>query len=114
MVNAISVSVFKNPLYKGCANGGISERYDDVLLICEDGPLKVDLDNPPENLCKVVERNIGGRVYRHVEPVENPTGLGWMAGGTFVSSSDSRFPGDYPLSLHDRQETVAQYAICSR
>lgn len=65
---------------------------------------------------KLVTRQIGGREYKHVEPVGIvPAGMiGWMAGGTFVYSSDSRFPNQYPLSLHDRTETAKQYERLSQ
>lgn len=35
--------------------------------------------------------------------------LGPMFGGQFIYSSDSRFPSDQPIHIHDRFETQAQY-----
>ena len=32
-----------------------------------------------------------------------------MFGGNFVYTSDSRFPSDYPIPIHDRFETQEQY-----
>jgi hypothetical protein len=37
--------------------------------------------------------------HLHAEPISP----GWyMASGKFIWTSDSRFPNDYPISLHDR------------
>ena len=61
------------------------------------------------------KRNIGGE-YLHVEPVDQqPEGrTSYMFGGCYVGSSDGRFPSRYPLALHDRTETWAQYEANSR
>lgn len=104
---AIGLSVFRNSLYKGCSAGGISEKFEEVLIICDDGYIPVDMDNPPENLCTVIKVNVGGE-YKFLVPFKPcPKGLtGWMAGGAYASSSDSRFAkiSMYPLSIHDRAE----------
>ena len=104
----ISARIFKNPLYEGCANGGISERFDSVLIPCYNGHIEVDMDNLPENFCRLVARDVGGIEYVHVEPIGNGV-QSFMSGGTFVYSSDSRFSeltenGGYPVALHDRVE----------
>lgn len=40
-----------------------------------------------------------------VRPLKESNEGKWlMFGGTYVSTSDSRFPSDYPLPLHDRFE----------
>lgn len=104
-IKALKLDVFKH--HSGdCSNGGISAKFNFVYLEHPEGNYKIDTDNPPENLCKLVKRDIFGRQYMHVEPVARPTGCGWMSGGCFVYSSDSRFRdiSPYPLSLHDRQE----------
>ena len=88
-----------------CTNGGISSRYNRLILVGEgiEGPDTVDLSDPPENAVKIVTRQIGGREYKHIEPLIK--GGKWhMAGGNFAYTSDSRFPSDYPLSIHDRVE----------
>ena len=110
---ALPVYIYK---HKGetCSNGGISERYNEILLLCEDGFVNVDMDNPPENVCKVVKRNLWGEDYFHVEPIAKPNGIGWMYGGSIVNTSDSRFRFDYPLKLHDRCESQELYDKLSR
>lgn len=94
-----------------CSNDGISSRYDTVLLIHPKGEVEIDENNLPENLCKLVERNICGEVYKHIEPYAKTNGVGWMASGCIVDSSDSRFReiSRYPLKLHDRTESKQKY-----
>lgn len=107
MIKCITAYIYRSG-HGDCSNGGISSRYDEVLVPVEDGYIDVDTDNPPENLVRIVRRNIYGCEYVHVEPW-NCEGRIVMSGGTFVYSSDSRFietinNGDYPVSLHDRCE----------
>lgn len=115
-MRAISISVYRSPIYSGCSNGGISERYDSLLLIHPEGWIEIDECDPPENLVRVVERRIGSRIYRHLEPVASPVGIGWMSGGSYAGSSDARFCeiSDYPLSIHDRRESPEMYEMLSR
>lgn len=107
-MRCLPVNIYKHQ-NSDCSNGGISSRYDEILLICDDGFIEVDENNPPENLCKVVKRHLFWRDYYHVEPVAKAEGAGWMYGGCIVCTSDSRFRFDYPLKLHDRTETWEQY-----
>lgn len=106
-VKGLRLYVYKNPLFEGCSNGGISSRYDELILVGEgiEGPVTVDLDNPPENVVKIVRRKLFGdkEEYMHLEPLNNE-GKWFMSGGCFASTSDSRFPSRYPLSIHDRCE----------
>lgn len=111
MKKAICVYVYK---HRGndCSNGGISSRYNEVLLEHEDGWITFDENNPPESLCKIVKRNLFGKTYLHIEPVAKPEGIGWMSGGCIVYSCDSRYSeltDGYPLVLHDRQESQQVY-----
>lgn len=115
-ISCIPLHIYECKSYGNCSNGGISTRYDTVLIPHPHGFQEVDLDNPPENLCKVVERFLFGRYYYHVEPMARPEGIGWMDGGCIVDSSDSRWGeiSEYPLRLHDRQETQQEYDLYSR
>ena len=115
-MKALPCEIYKSKKLGDCSNGGISSRYNEVLLLCEEGFIDVDRDNPPDNLCKVVTRDLGFTVHTHIEPVAKAKGVGWMAGGTLVYSCDSRFHrmcGDYALSLHDRTETQKEYDMYS-
>lgn len=120
-MRALPVSVYRDARRGGydCTNNGVSARFRELLVLCPDGFINVDEDNPPENLCKVVKRHLFGRDVYHIEPVAAPEGAGWMAGGNFAHTSDSRFSklcdGLYgALSIHDRQETWEEYDILSR
>ena len=113
-MKALRINIYKNN-GSDCSNHGISERFNEILLVCESGYIDVNGDEP--NLCKLVKRTLfGGREYMHVEPVARPNGIGWMAGGTLVYSCDSRFRelSEYPLSLHDRCESQREYDELSK
>lgn len=118
-MKALPVYVYRRPNGTDCTNGGISAKYDRLLVVCPDGFIDVDENDPPENLCKVVKRHLFGRDIFHVEPVVPPKGAGWMAGGNFAETSDSRFGklcGDMygALSIHDRDESWEMYDMLSR
>ena len=115
-MRALPISIYEDKGIGNCSNNGISSRYKDVLLICEEGYVVIDENNLPENLVKLVTRNLFGKEYKHIEPVAKPSGAGWMAGGSLVYSCDSRFRemSEYPLSLHDRQESWELYDMLSR
>lgn len=110
-MRAISVDIFKSRI-GDCSNHGISERHTNILLLHESGNIEVDPNCIPENLCCVITRVIAGKPYKHIEPVSSPKCVGWMSGGCICYSCDSRFHdlSEYPLKLHDRQETVEQYS----
>lgn len=110
MIKALPIDVYK-PSHGDCSNGGISSRFSSLLLVCDEGFVDVDESNPPENLVKMVTRDLGFTIYSHIEPYVKPNGVGWMAGGCVAYSPDSRFTrmSQYPLSLHDRQEGWQEY-----
>lgn len=96
-----------------CTNGGITSRYDRLLLVCDEGFIEVDENNPPENLVVMVTRRLWGSEYKHIEPYASTDSgcVGWMSGGNLAYTCDSRFSkmSQYPLSVHDRQETQELY-----
>ena len=98
--------IYESKNIGNCSNGGISSKYKDVLVIIEGkdiGPFEESEDRPT---VRIVRRNFPSGEYIHAEPVSIK---GWcMAGGCFIYSSDARFMREiceYPISLHDRQET---------
>ena len=119
-IKCLSVEVFKNPLYRDCANGGISARYDELYAVCEDGCDEIDEDDP--RLIKFVK---GAFESVHAEPYKPvpPNRLGWMMGGSFVGSSDARITKEIKkvsgidfygaVALHDRCETQEEYDLLS-
>ena len=107
-MKALPIDVYRR---KGvdCTNDGISSKYDTLLLACDEGFLDVDESDPPENLVKINKRFLGGAYVYRVVPYNKPTGAGWMFGGNFAYTSDSRFHrmlGDVygAIAIHDRQE----------
>lgn len=119
-MKALPIYVYRSNSLGDCSNNGISSRYDRLLLVHPEGFIEIDEDNLPENLVKVVEKRSysrPGEVYRFLEPVAEPKGLGWMNGGNIGGGSDSRFDkvsGGYPLPIHDRQESQELYDLLSR
>ena len=117
-MRALRCSICEPKDLGNCSNHGISARYDNILLICENGPTEIDENNPPENLCKVVTRQFGYKTYVHIEPYAEAKGAGWMFGGAVISTSDARFHEatgvSYPVCLHDRDESWEMYDMLSR
>ena len=111
-MKALPIEVYKCK-FGDCNNGGITSRYDELLLICDEGFIPIDEENPPERLVKIVTRVLFGREYKHIEPYAPIKSgcVGYMSGGALGYSCDSRFTrlSQYPLSIHDRQETQKQY-----
>ena len=116
MEKALPINVYRTNRLSDCTNSGISSKYDELLLLCDEGFIDVDLDNPPENLVIINVFDFRGEVYDHIEPFVRPNDgcVGWMNGGNIAFTSDSRFDCEYPLCIHDRQETQAEYDMLSR
>lgn len=111
IVQGLRVYVYRNKSIGDCTNGGISSRYDTLILVGKgvEGPEIVDLDDPPENAAKLVRRFLpwlGPDPFMHIEPLD---GKWYMAGGNIAYTSDSRFPSPYPLQIHDRTESTEEY-----
>lgn len=113
MLKAIPVDVYRHGV-SDCTNGGVSARYSSLLVVSDNGWIPVDENKIPENLCRLVKRHLFGRYVYHIEPYNRPTGAGWMMGGNFAHTCDSRFEiaigGMYgAVAIHDRQETWEDY-----
>lgn len=108
-MKTIPVSVYRTLRLGDCSNGAPSSRADTMYLACEDGWF----NRPEDDTCtlRLVRRRLFGGEYLHAEPVcRKPEGsVGPMFGGNFIFSSDSRFPSDYPIPIHDRYETPETY-----
>jgi len=120
IVMGLPVTVYYNPQFRGCANGGISERFDRLILVGENlrGFEEVDLDNPAENVVYLAKRHLFGRDIYHVEPMDGVHATKWTgkkekrwyaSGGSYASTCDSRLgeatDGFYgALAIHDRTE----------
>lgn len=115
-MKALPIYVYSNNAFKGTSNNGVSEKFDRLLLIHDEGFIQIDEDNLPENLVKIVTRNLSGGEYKHIEPYRKASKIGYMFGGTYAGTSDSRFSkiAKYPLAVHDRQESQEEYDTLSR
>lgn len=107
-MKALPIDVYRSKSVD-CTNGGISSKFNSLLLVCKEGFIDVDESNPPENLVKVNKRFLFGENVYSIVPYNEPTGAGWMFGGNFAYTSDSRFSrmveGVYgAIAIHDREE----------
>lgn len=122
-----------------CSNEGLSSRVSEVTVVgmigerTASGPARPFELLPEESrvfeasddapAVALVYRTIFGKLYVHAAEVEQDGDtvklvkrddcVGPMASGAMISSSDSRFvmaAGGDGVKLHDRFETVAQYA----
>jgi len=112
-VKGLTANIHVAKGFPDCSNGGIS-AYAKVVTILTDIPEcqlseSDGLTAPPV----ITERGPLGNL--HVRPLLDPPKgeIGWMFGGTFIHTSDSRFrhisPTGQPIPLHDRSETPEQY-----
>jgi hypothetical protein len=113
----ISAYVYRAARFSDSTNGGVTSKADVVMLVWDDEPGAV-MPTPRTEavaLLRLVKRRIFGQDYMHAEPIDKPEGMvGPMFGGNYTASSDSRFPSRYPIPVHDRFETAAQYDLLSR
>jgi len=109
------VEIYESKGLGNCSNGGISSRNKRALLI-GDGIAEIFEAGPDDAVIMMEHRKINGREYLTAYPVngKDPAACGWMFGGAFIFSNDSRFPSDYPIPLHDRQESQALNEVLSR
>ncbi|SRR6266487_5231896 len=109
-MKGLHASIYESKSYGNCSNGGISSYSKNVTLVGNGIPEIFAADE--EAPAVWVEPWFGH--YRAM-PMKgkNPKNIGWMFGGSFAYTSDSRMPGHQPIPLHDRQETVEQYRVFS-
>ena len=87
----------------GATNGGVSSKYDDLLLVGEGVPEIFDEDEAYPTVTLIKHQLHGeDRPYLSVKPYSIEVHS--MMGGNFIWSSDSRFPSRQPIAIHDRVE----------
>ena len=111
--NALPINVYRYAPFNGKEKTNISDRYDRLLLLCDDGYVKVDMDNPPENLVIMEIRDLGFCKHASIRPYAKPKGAGWSAGSNIGFTPDSRFGFNYPLQIHDLDEDWDTYFAIS-
>ena len=110
-------SVFESKAHGNCSANGISSRCKQVTL-CPDYDAKYGMGIPSIFEVSAVAPAVVVRSIRISEdrehffavPVELTDTGAAMFGGSFIYTSDSRFPMEYPLPLHDRVEDGRGYA----
>lgn len=99
----LPVDVYVNARPGDCTNGGITVRQPERLVVeCADGFMTAeDVANAG---CTVLV--VKDKPFAHAKPaLKQEFEKRWtMFGGNFVYSSDSRFPFDAPVAVHDRIE----------
>jgi hypothetical protein len=100
----LMVSIYRASRIGDCTNGGVSSKYDTAVLIGAEGPFE-----PSDTTPALYLTSFRGRLIATPEPLSGKalsgaSGKWWMFGGNYVSSSDSRFPNDYPIPVYDRNE----------
>ena len=104
--------IYQSKEIGNCSNGGISSKVSSVIL-CGAGIPGI-FEPTKEHPGVILDKKMGHYLYCYPSEGRDESKVGWMSGGTFVYSSDSRFPSDYPIPLHDRQETEKEYEILSK
>lgn len=95
--------VYRNTLGDTTANG-LTSQYDRLYLYY--GDLNDDeINELPDDSLIYIERTFWGKPANHAVPVQiYRSKKHAMFGGNFVHSSDSRFPDNAPVYVHDRVE----------
>lgn len=118
-VKALRLTVYSNPDYRRCANGGWTQEHDELFVACHEGPFDVDEDDPA---LFVLKASPYGTI--RLEPRNGGKGVGPMMGGSYAGTSDSRFsrmaekltgcPWHGAVAVHDRYESQELYDRMSR
>ena len=100
-MNSILTFVLRNSLGDS-TNNGLTSKEDTIVL--HHGP-GIDIDMIPDNELILIERNLFGKKANFAVPASIArSGRHSMFGGNWIHTSDSRFPSDAPISVHDRIE----------
>ena len=105
-----------------CSNNGATSRHDDIYLFnggtAEEIQAYADDHDIPYEICFKVEVLRRGEPHEYHRAVPAfKSGKMWMAGGNYAYSCDSRYEEvsgiRYPISVHDRSETMEEYLALS-
>jgi hypothetical protein len=109
-MNILLTYPFRNPL-GDCTNNGLSSKVDHAYLVWEVDPIdEVKLledfyQEKGEDFFVIKKRFLFGKFSQIAVPYSiYKTGRHSMMGGNFLYTSDSRFPSDAPIAIHDRIE----------
>lgn len=94
-----------------CTNNGLSSKVDSSYLVWDVDPLNEDqiledfYNEKGEDFFVGKERTLFGEYSIIAVPYTIwKSGRHSMMGGNFLYTSDSRFPSDAPIAIHDRVE----------
>lgn len=101
----MTVSVLRNTL-GDCTNGGVSSIYDRFDVHYDYGTREdLVLDGINDQDLVLIEDMCMGQPRKFLLPAYLlHTSKRVMFGGNFAYTSDSRFPSDAPIKIHDRVE----------
>lgn len=100
----LSISVYKNmEIPADCTNNGISAQFDRLILVGPGIDEVFEIDDTTPGVM-IEHRTKDYKCLRQYMPGIRYKQSGPMMGGNFASTSDSRFPNNYPLPIHDRYE----------
>ena len=123
MEKGLLVNVYRNSL-GDCTNNGVSSKFNSLTLVSDEKGSQVfdaredrpalyvakwygELIACPENLEATVANDCQEHLKRIVREDSRSSIKhlnGWMFGGNFIYSSDSRFPDRRPIAVFDRRE----------
>ena len=115
------VNILRNSDLGDCSNGGVSGQVNKLTLINVEGPFMPTEDAPA---AMIVAGNLSGaKIIPCFDEARDMSNIiGPMMGGTYVTSSDSRFSSkleefgvyiEMVVPFHDRYETTDQYRALS-
>lgn len=98
-----------------CTNNGVTKHSVHCVLLGSEvnGPFEPGNGVPGLYLARwlgrliAVPENLREKMVAGAPPrkgTDIPSLRGWMFGGNFVYTSDSRFPHEYPIPVYDRRE----------
>lgn len=125
-IKSISVYVYSNKEHRNCdtTNGGITSKASRLILVWSDDNSILTQDEilefidtnaiEPASVLVLRKRVLFNEQRWYCEPFLKPIGVvGPMFGGNLVYTSDSRFPHNEALKVHDRFETPQEYELYS-
>ncbi len=110
--------ILENKEIGNCSNNGISAFHKSVTIVSDIRECQIFETTPHDELIRplvvIKKKVVCGEEHVYAEPIDDsePGNVGWMMGGSFIWSSDSRFSEHFskqPIPLHDRQESQEQY-----
>lgn len=116
---ALSLTVYSNPDYRRCANGGWTQDHDGLYVACPEGNWEVEESDPA-----LFDLKAGAFGTLRLVPRNGGGGVGPMMGGSYAGTSDSRFtrmceeltghPWHGAVAVHDRYESRELYELMSK